>query len=640
MDFLVDDMFISRKQNEDSESPGIPGYLIRSKARANVDDPKDFKQHNNYGKLKVQTIINHLYANSQKNTQSSEDMGIVIAIHGYNTGSTDIDLDVKLESDDDIKDGVWKYWYQNLNKFINHVPVISQKSDSLIFLGYRWPSESVKGENFRDSLIALPFLLKSILWGSLFIGFISLFLFFWLSSPLFIFPMIVGTFGFTLVFSLLIMRVIVYFRDSYRATNYGVNDLVELIRQIDQGLINCYKNDELHEKKQSDEDANTYWNKKRIKLSFIGHSMGGYVTTQVVRILSDIFDSDSIGNFNEEETYKKPSSLIGRVFSLGRLILVSPDIPVLTITSGRANFLRSSLRRFEEAYLFSNEGDLALRLASTAANYFSFPAKKRIHGYRLGNVTVRRKKKQSSKTQKQKGRHPSEYGILNLKDKELCKWNDKELRNLLPKMNSLLDYLEVNLLNQTESHPLDLVDGENDHELISNLFTYFDCTEYKDLTDYPPKDSVYLSNEHFVMNVDEQISPFNFLEYLQLGWAYLIFSIGKPFGTSFERNGRDVHGGYFWGKFSQQLMYCLAFVGFQEFLDSFLTEQTVIDTLCSNNPPLNREQAKRLMALQKLSEIMECKQMQTVLSPERYLIDVMGEEDRQKVRKQILMFSN
>ena len=120
---------------------------------------------------------------------------------------------------------------------------------------------------------------------------------------------------------------------------------------------------------------------KRVNLSFLGHSMGGLVITNVVRILSDVFDRGSIA--------QHPSSEIGHTLRLGRLILASPDIPVLSVVSSRANGLASSLRRFDEAYLFSNEGDLALKLASTAANYISFPSAHHHHGHRLGSIALR-----------------------------------------------------------------------------------------------------------------------------------------------------------------------------------------------------------------------------------------------------------
>ena len=119
------------------------------------------------------------------------------------------------------------------------------------------------------------------------------FLFFLLSSPLFIFPIILGTFGFAFVFSMLILLVIVYFRDLYRATNYGVNDLVEFIRQIDKGLLLCRMKDEQFDQERDHDPillakAQDYWTQHPIKLSFIGHSMGGQVTTQIVRILMEL----------------------------------------------------------------------------------------------------------------------------------------------------------------------------------------------------------------------------------------------------------------------------------------------------------------------------------------------------------------
>ena len=117
-------------------------------------------------------------AKSKKNSQDSHDLGVAIAIHGHNTGSADIDLNTEPKSDDDIKDGVWKDWYQKISKYINNDPVISRKSDDLVFLGYRWLSESLTSKNFSTSLNALPFLLNRLLWGSLIVGLISLFLFF------------------------------------------------------------------------------------------------------------------------------------------------------------------------------------------------------------------------------------------------------------------------------------------------------------------------------------------------------------------------------------------------------------------------------------------------------------------------------
>ncbi|MHC5827429.1 MAG: alpha/beta hydrolase, partial [Nostoc sp.] len=97
----------------------------------------------------------------------------------------------------------------------------------------------------------------------------------------------------SIILTLIILRISTYFRDTYRAVNYGVTDLVELIRQLDV-TVKLPPN-------------------KRIKLSFISHSMGCFVVTDVIRILSDVFDVKSIN--------KEPDSDIGNVFRLGRLVL-------------------------------------------------------------------------------------------------------------------------------------------------------------------------------------------------------------------------------------------------------------------------------------------------------------------------------
>ncbi|MFZ8425991.1 hypothetical protein ACO1MX_15000, partial [Staphylococcus aureus] len=70
-----------------------------------------------------------------------------------------------------------------------------------------------------------------------------------------------------------LLRAIVYFRDTYRATNYGAPDLVQIIRAIDGELGNLRGRG-----KRND-----------VELSFIGHSMGGFVVTNTIRVLSDVF---------------------------------------------------------------------------------------------------------------------------------------------------------------------------------------------------------------------------------------------------------------------------------------------------------------------------------------------------------------
>lgn len=171
----------------------------------------------------------------------------------------------------------------------------------------------------------------------------------------------------------ILLRIVVYFRDGYRATAFGVPDLVEIIRQID--------------KKLADQDAR----RNQVQLSFVAHSMGAYVVTNAVRILSDVFSPESMRVSLNVQPKNIPMSVpsgIGKVFRLKQLVLVSPDIPAEALISSRANFLSASLMRFEDAFLFSNEGDEVLRQISTTANYFSFPTKSNSFGYRLGNVCL------------------------------------------------------------------------------------------------------------------------------------------------------------------------------------------------------------------------------------------------------------
>lgn len=721
MNILVENLFRDKKEWV------IPGFFIRSTAPDNVEDESlpavDSDQPT------IQDIIEILYRNS---ATGSPDSGLVIAIHGYNTGA------------DGSRDGVLEDWYQPLCTYINQDQFVQRKKNSLVFLGYRWPSESLKRKNIRkEAFTALPFLLRVLMFGGLLLTVIGIGLKIlpWtaptpalaiITTLLIIF----GTLGFAIVASLFLLRISVYFRDSYRATYFGVPDLVELIRQLDQGLVNCKIRETLTEaslyekitdrvsatqafdrdtfitalqiirselNRRSDlridqtdpkfqyflqvlrerlpfaidelilieiitriitieglaySSAQEYWQTHQIKLSFIGHSMGAHVTSQVIRVLSDVFDSRSVGTIGTEKVEKLPSSRVGRVFTLGRLILVSPDIPLMTVTSGRANFLRSALRRFEEAYLFSNEGDLALRIASTAANYFSFPARSRTQGYRLGNLTVHSKNLETKKSKKRQ----ETYGIVN--------WD--ELPN---PHHHLLPYLEVSVLSKDKNQSLDpasqkqegqesVASEKQDEEAIADLFTYLDCTEYCDKTDYYSPNAEIVDNNVLILN--NQKPPLRFFEYFRLFIGYATFTPNK-----FPNKGRDVHGGYFWGKFSKLMMYRLAFSGFQGLLDSLIfmspddaklqitqplpddlkADLAAIQQLEQQQPapialepidPVLLEQSqheqlqkRRQVALQYFAWICQQKRIQVAMSPERYQVDVLV-QDHDLVREMML----
>ena len=68
MDILVDNLFLNSRKKPDLESQGIPGYFVRSTARANVEDLQDLQRDDTYPT--IQTMIDTLYAKSKKNTQN------------------------------------------------------------------------------------------------------------------------------------------------------------------------------------------------------------------------------------------------------------------------------------------------------------------------------------------------------------------------------------------------------------------------------------------------------------------------------------------------------------------------------------------------------------------------------------------
>ncbi|MCY7392588.1 MAG: hypothetical protein LH647_14215 [Leptolyngbyaceae cyanobacterium CAN_BIN12] len=555
---------------DQNTTPAIPGYFAVSTAPDNVEDPEYNNPLVHAGILDGVELVNdsrqaiiQIAADLEAANQGGEPAELVIAIHGYNTD---------LSSVKDRHLDTWRY----ANRHI--------ATKNTVFLGYRWPSEQVRlnGKTLKNVVTSLPVLLSTFLGA----GILGVFLLFTVHSLLVALISSIAVFLAIITIALMLLRVSGYFRDSYRATNFGVPDLVELVRQLDQAVEKLH----MQQAKQAGQpyDPNNF---RRIKLSFIAHSMGGFVTTNVLRILSDVFDGKSIGTIDGFE--KAPDSDLGTAFRLGRLVLVAPDIPFTAITLGRANFLKSSLRRCEEAYLFSNEGDLILRIASTAANYFIYPTNSREWGHRLGNVTVRPINKPKDPV----------YGIV----------NRAELADD-PLQVKLLRYLEINTLIKPVS--LEELEKEDnpDEESIANLFTYFDCTDYVDVKDgtqgRPTNILSYRLDRDLVSNT---------IAYIRL----LIASISGKI---------DTHGGYFNGKLTKDMIYKLAFLGFQDYLKT-IADPTLF---AESKPPEKPDQSHQFARLlQQFSELCASKRIQIAFSPERYLVDLMGEE-RTAVRTTIL----
>ncbi|MEH2010974.1 alpha/beta hydrolase [Nostoc sp.] len=557
----------------------VPGYYVKSTATINVEDPPEPQQHND--SVDIKEIAEYLI-----NSNQSE---LFFHIHGY------------ANSEEDAKNR-----YKKACKYANSRDSgLTHDNRNCVFIGYRWPAESPLVQT-GNSLESLPSLIVGILITSLVFGLIAIILTLWTNTasnfiltslliillasglglwityiakatnslriipnglllvffawlfgaifslfvknphPWLIFFILLFVFLIGMILALIILRVTSYPRDRFRASNYGVLDLVKFFQYLQNEIEILAK------------DRNKNMENARIKVSFVAHSLGCEVATQTIRILSDVFDPDALND--------KASSNIGNVFKLGRLVLVAPDIPVESILTSRANFLKSSLKRCEEAYIFSNEADLALRLASPAANYFSFPTKTRDRGYKLGNVTVDNKKSL-----------PKDYGIVNCQNADFT--------NPTPPS----EYLEIRASSNERKSLHCLNNNVPLHEkAIADSFTYFDCTDYTDCTDTE-------RSKRGILSFSKKQSALNFWDYVQLCGAYFL---------KFPRH-INVHGGYFEGEFCQLLINELAFLGYKGLLKRYsgcIQQQT------------GSNQSDELLLFPKFSEDCKSKYIQVLLA--------------------------
>ncbi len=570
------------KLDVDSSVP-FPAYFVRSTAPINIEDPI-VQGDDDRSIAALQDLTAYL-------KQHQADAEVLVLIHGYNTGADNV-----------------RYWYRNAAQEIaRRYPQVPK---GLVMIGYRWSSEQMNGDESGDinakrtsALQAFP---KIMTWvyavsrvGAI-VGVIGSFIGYLLLglkgvSWIFMLATFSGLFTVSMILfaplvTLFALRVSNYFRDTYRANQYGVSDLVELIRQLDDGLVEAVANPDRTARER-------YWENHRIRLSFIGHSMGAFVVTNAVRVLSDVFDRSSIGRlgYGKQAQGKRPTSNIGNVFSLGRLVLVAPDISSEAIISGRGNVLQSSLRRFEEAYLFCNEGDMALRLASTTANYFSFPARTRDGGYRLGNVTVR-EATQPSKVER--------AGIVNLEPDGQLVSSEKR------------DFLSFLYIRQSRS----LLDRQQEMGLdvgarsIAELFTYFDCTNYQEILTNPKT---------------QELEPKGILT-RALNKTSLDMRDYTLLCKDFVQGKCDPHGGYIFddrAEFTKWAIYGLAGLGwrgFVEILEGAPEFPALLKGVTQNRPELTIEQQRRIACLFVLSHQCDQKGVQVLVSPERYQVDLMG----------------
>ncbi|HEY1888227.1 MAG TPA: hypothetical protein VGG86_19595 [Roseiarcus sp.] len=517
-------------------------YLIESMAPNNVDPPfeAEFTDPPSLSHLSVDAAVTQVAEALISPDDPEDGASLIIMVHGFNTP----------------RDRALPF-YNNAVKALkaDQTAIFGERRRRVVCVAYRWPSESI-GQVLWSSLPALPIL---PLW---LLGFASIIVLLrvadefarwrlWDEGPLI--PLFNLAWWFTIVAVALLafvvisllLRSIVYFRDVYRAINYGVPDLVEVIRQIDLEAAKLAANFQKSDGRP----------RKRISLSFIGHSMGGLVVTNAIRVLSDVFDPSAIlkrlsgaprvGTVQEAEVGRVPGK-IGHVFTLERLVLASPDIPAETLLSGRGNFLASSLRRFREAYLFSNEGDEVLLLVSTIANYFTFPTRNRNYGYRLGNLEIL----------------SEEFG-------EIHKGDDGLLATLRVGGRTLRELSSDTHPAPTPGEPRQSAPQEETDSpaAVAKAFTYFDCT---DCVAFPGGRGLLTEARNYkARNREGRIS---YLGHLWLMARYI-----------FPLASINVHGGYFDGRITQKLIFRLACLGYDGAVAAYKTEQTSLPDECQKH---------------------------------------------------------
>jgi hypothetical protein len=417
---------------------------------------------------------------------------LVVRIHGYNVPLNSVKNDYAAAE---------RKFQRDAQRMATDPP-----DDYVLFVDYAWPSERIGAGGPLRWIRAMPvgLLLLFVLGGVLSIAANG----------------VAAALGLLLVgigITLTLLRVVVYFRDRDRAGSFGVFDAVEMIRALHH-LVRDISSHTGSITRLKQRDAG------RVSLSFLGHSMGTFLTTALIRVLSNVFDAGADRHLwednpltgpvagpscpapaSEEERDKIRRQLagIGELFMLERLILVAADIPVWAITTGRSNYLASCLRRFRNTFLFVNDADMVLRLASTLANYFVFPSGTRIGGYRLGNLSI-------------SGRGQTDgYG-----------WRSSDLRDL-----ELHGALQARPLSEQPfrcppwiDYPLDVID----------------CTDY---TDQERHLSAFTAGNAL-------LRPLNYA-------ATLVLMLLAPLGIG----QIDSHGGYFRGRFCMDLLYELALRG-------------------------------------------------------------------------------
>jgi len=201
--------------------------------------------------------------------------------------------------------------------------------------------------------------------------------------------------------------------------------------------------------------------------------------------------------------------------------------------------------RFDEAYLFSNEGDEVLRQISTLANYFVFPTRTRNHGFRLGNVEILSRN----------------FGLMDVKEDDFLRVLRIGNSTLQELYDALEDAKEKRHENAGPPPPASVAaavpfEDAPAQASLPKVFTYFDCTDYVDVDNEGTRRPLLTFGKWTKRNDPD--AKLRWYSHFYLLLVY-IFHHQRP----------NVHGGYFEGILSQQLIYRLACLGYEDTLAAF-----------------------------------------------------------------------
>jgi hypothetical protein len=258
---MSSDLFAAYEVHASGGKTNIPAYFIESTAPDNLDEKDGGKLETPQYCVKFESVDVAVDRIAERLVQEAHPK-LVITVHGFNSPRPTV-----------LKGLTRSFLAVNDDEAIH--------GHGVVCMGYRWPSEHMFWP-WKSGISAAPTFLIGVLGGALIVFYLVNFVLDVCGFPWFGRTLLTAITAVAAVVPLALfgLRLIVYFRDQYRATTYGVPDLVDVIRLIDGALATKFENiGQLGE---------------RADLSF-GHSMGGFVVTNTVRILSDVFSPAAPG---------------------------------------------------------------------------------------------------------------------------------------------------------------------------------------------------------------------------------------------------------------------------------------------------------------------------------------------------------